>query len=196
MYIQYRNLKLIEKSARTDEENEAILRGDYLDKSPTYEILENLEEAEKPFEMPSRDEMMKYIFSDWQVGDILIIADAPLQHPKVQGDTLVEMTREEVCESGDLSILFDGEVFENGAIRTVPRIDGVRVEWDYPNWVERATKDEQLDYYKHMILRNTRDLMVYKESGFPNDELQNKINELVNRHKLLSEEIATVEDNK
>lgn len=202
MYLQYRNLELIEKSGRPDEDNEAILRGDYLDKSTTYENQEDyddidegfLQPIEIPFVMPSKDEMLKYIFSDWKVGDILVIANAPLQHPKLQGNTLVEMTREEICQGGDLSILVAGEVFEDSVIKTIPKPYGLRLEWEYPNWVEKATKEEQLEYLKQEILKNTRELLVYEKSGFSNDELQKKIDALVEKHKILSEEIANNEN--
>lgn len=186
MYLQYRKNKnkyeLMSVNGRSDEDNEAILRGDYLDKS------------QKDFIMPSRDQMMKYIFSDWQQGDILVIVDSPLKYPKLENGTLIEMTREEVCLSGDLSILNAGEVFEDGVIKTIPKPQGVRIEWEYPKWVEKATKDEQLDYYKQEILKNTRELLVYEKSGFSNDELQNKIDILVEKHKILSEEIARAEN--
>lgn len=139
MYLHYRDLKLIQISGRPDEDNEAILRGDYLDKAPTY----TEDGQEIPFLMPSRDEMIKqFIFTDWQQGDILIIADQPLKHPKLQGDTLVEMTREEVCESGDLSVLTEGEVYQDGVIIKKEKPQGVKTEWQYPNWVETATQDE------------------------------------------------------
>ena len=91
MFFQYRDLKLIQTSGRPDEDNEAILRGDFLDKSPTYEYPENYDPSidgefgrpiEIPFEIPTRDEMLKqFIFPDWQQGDILVIADSPLKHP-------------------------------------------------------------------------------------------------------------------
>ena len=186
MYLQYRNLKLIEQSGRPDTDNEAILRGDYLDKTPQ----KTEDNQEIPFVMPSRDEMMKCIFSDWQVGDILVIANSPLRHPKLQGNTLVEMTREEICQGGDLSILIDGEIFEDGVIKAIPKPAGIKIKWEYPNWIEKATKDEQLDYYKQEILKNTRELLVYEKSGFSNDELQAKIDVLVEKHRVLSEEIA------
>lgn len=182
MYIQYRNLQLIENSARTDEDNKRILNGDYLDKS------------QENFIMPSKDEMMKFIFSDWQVGDILVIADYSLKHPKKQGDTLVEMTREEICESGDLSILIDGEIYENGVIKTIPRPQGIKIEWQYPNWVETATLEEQLEYYKQEILKNTKEMLVYKEVGFTNDELQTKIDELTQKHNEIAFELGTQEN--
>lgn len=132
MYIQYRDLKLIQISGRPDEDNEAILRGDCLDKT------------QEGFVMPSRDEMLKqFIFPDWQQGDILVIADQPLKHPKKQGDTLVEMTREEVCQSGDLTILIDGEVYQDGKITyKSPPEDMLKPKWVYPDWVEQATENE------------------------------------------------------
>lgn len=182
MYIQYRNLKLIKQSGRPDEDNEAILRGDYLDK------------AQEDFVMPNQDEMMKYIFSDWQKGDILIIADRPLRYPKLQGNTLIEMTREEVCQSGDLSVLSDGEIFENGVIKIIERPQGVKIEWQYPNWVETATKDEQLEYYKQEILKANKELLIYKESGFANVELENKLKELTEKHNNIAYDVAMQEN--
>lgn len=140
MYLQYRELNLIAKNNRPDEDNESILRGDYLDKTPTY----TEDGQEIPFVMPTRDEMIKqFIFPDWQQGDILVIADQPLKYPKLQGDTLVEMTREEVCESGDLSILTDGEVYQDGKITyKAPPEDMLKPKWIYPDWIEQATEDE------------------------------------------------------
>lgn len=114
---------------------------------------------------------------------------------KITGE-IREATREEICARGNLDILEDGEYFENGIIKTIPKPQGFRIEWEYPKWVEKATKDEQLEYYKQEILKSTRELLVYKESGFSNDELQIKINKLVEKHKVLSEEIATIEDKK
>lgn len=190
MYQQYRELKLIKISSRPDEDNKAILRGDYLDKTP-----QKIGSGEKiPFVMPNKDELMKYIFSDWQKGDILVIADSPLQHPKLQGNTLIEMTREEVCESGDLSILVPGEIFEEGIIKTIPRIDGIKVEWQYPNWVETATLEEQLEFYKQEILKANRELLVYEKAGFTNKELQIKLNELIKKHNEISFDIASEEN--
>lgn len=147
MYLQYRlvenKYKLIQDNNRPDEDNDAILRGDYLDKSS------------EEFVMPSRDEMLKqFIFPDWQQGDILVIADSPLKHPKLQGDTLVEMTREEICESGDLSILTDGEVYQDGKIvYKDPPEDMLKPKWVYPDWVEQATEDE-INLYQVETLYN------------------------------------------
>lgn len=149
MFLQYRDLKLIQTNNRPDEDNEAILRGDYLNKTPTY----TEDGQEIPFVMPTRDEMIKqFIFPDWQQGDILVIADQPLKHPKKQGDTLVEMTREEVCESGDLSVLVEGEVYQDNKItKKEPRDDLFKPKWEYPNWVESMPQEEQEEYHNKLI---------------------------------------------
>lgn len=158
MYIHYRRLKLIQISGRPDEDNESILKGDYLDKTPTH----TEDGQEIPFVMPTRDEIIKqFIFPNWQQGDILVIADSPLRHPKLQGDTLVEMTREEVCESGDLSILNDGEVYQDGTIKTISIPDNLfKPKWEYPNWVESMPQE---DYHNKLIDTLKAELL---EDGF------------------------------
>lgn len=161
MYLQYRELNLIAKNNRPDEDNEAILRGDYLDKTPTY----TEDGQEIPFVMPTRDEMIKqFILPQWQQGDILVIADQPLKHPKKQGDTLVEITREEVCETGDLSVLVEGEVFEDGVIiKKEPNDDLFKPKWEYPNWVESMPQEEQEEYHNKLIDTLKAELL---EDGF------------------------------
>lgn len=170
MWLQYRELKLIQTSGRPDEHNEAILRGDFLDKTPKYEYPEDYDSSidgefgrpvEIPFVMPSRDEMIKqFIFPDWQVGDIIVIADSPLKHPKRQGDTLVEMTREEVCATGDLSVLDIGEVYQDGKITKVDVPKGMlKPTWEYPRWVEKATSEELTEKYHSIIDEQKEELL-------------------------------------
>lgn len=161
MYLQYRELNLIAKNNRPDEDNEAILRGDYLDKTPTY----TEDGQEIPFVMPTRDEMIKqFIFPDWQKGDILVIADQPLKHPKLSGNTLVEMTREEVCATGDLSVLDVGEVYQDGVIiKKEPSDDLFKPKWEYPNWVESMLQEEQEEYHNKLIDTLKAELL---EDGF------------------------------
>lgn len=161
MYLQYRNLKLIEISCRPDEDNNDILNGKY-------------DDSENPL---TREERMKKIFSDWQVGDILVIADSPLKYPKVQGDTLVEMTKEEVCESGDLSILQDGEIFEGGKIITVlaPK-NLLKKIWDKELhvWKEGATEEEIKEFYFSQINKFKAEIL---ETGFDFNTHQQKCRE-------------------
>ena len=142
MYLQYRNLKLIEISGRPDEDNEKILNG----------IYDNSEES------LSREERLKMIFSDWQIGDILVIADKPLKYPKKSGDTLVEMSLyeayqnklyelkyNEVIYKDDILVLEQGQyVDESGVLQAVPKPEGTRVEWNWETheWEEKATNLE------------------------------------------------------
>lgn len=139
MYLQYRlvkeKYKLIQDNNRPDQDNKDILDGKY-------------DDSETPL---SYKERMAKIFSDWRDGDILVIADQPLKHPKKQGDTLVEMTREEVCESGDLSVLDVGEVYQDGVIIKKEKPNGVKIEWIYPDYVETATEEEITTYIGNLV---------------------------------------------
>lgn len=136
MYLQYRDLKLIQTNNRTDQDNKDILDGKY-------------DNSETPL---SYEERIAKIFSDWQEGDILVIADQPLKYPKLQGDTLVEMTIEEVCESGDLSVLDVGEVYQDGKIiKKEPSDDLFSPKWEYPNWIESMPQEEQEEYHNKLI---------------------------------------------
>ena len=123
-----------------------------------------------------------------------VILEVLLSKPTWNGVELREMTREEVCEGGDLSVLFDGEIYENGVIKTIPRINGIKVEWQYPKWIETATLEEQLEYYKQEILKANRELLVYEKAGFTNQELQIKLNELIKKHNEISFDIASEEN--
>lgn len=148
MYIQYRDLKLIQISGRPDQDNKDILDGKY-------------DNSEIPL---SYEERMAKIFSNWQEGDILVIADSPLKYPKLSGDTLVEMTRDEVCESGDLSVLVEGEVYQSGTIKTISIPDNLfSPKWEYPNWVESMPQEEQEDYHNKLIDTLKAELL---EDGF------------------------------
>lgn len=136
MYLQYRNLKLIEISGRPNKDNEDILNGVY-------------DNSETPL---SKEERLKMIFFDWKSGDILVIADTPLKHPKLSGDTLVEMTREEVCATGDLSVLADGEVFEDNQIKIIPIPEELfKPKWEYPNWIEGMSDEEKENIHNQLI---------------------------------------------
>lgn len=147
MYLQYRNLKLIQSSGRPDSDNKDILDGKY-------------DNSETPL---SHEERMAKIFSDWRDGDILVIADQPLKHPKLQGDTLVEMTREEVCATGDLSVLDVGEVYQDGVIVKKEKPQGVDIQWEYPNWIEKAPQEEVKKAYCDLIIDYQTQVM---EAGF------------------------------
>lgn len=159
MYLQYRDLKLIQTNNRPDQDNKDILDGKY-------------DNSETPL---SYEERIATIFSDWQQGDILVIADQPLKYPKLSGDTLVEMTREEVCESGDLSVLNVGEVYQDGKItKKEPSDDLFKPKWEYPNWVEKATKEEIQNKYYSIIDKLKEEIL---DVGFEFRGYQQKVRE-------------------
>lgn len=147
MYLQYRqnenNYILIQQNNRPDEDNSDILSGKY-DNSET-EL--------------NKEERLSKIFSDWQEGDILVIAPQPLKHPKLSEDgrTLVEMTREEICATGDLSVLGDGEKFQDGHIVQVPNPSTkyLRYNWNRNTfeWELATTKEGLMNLRKEKILK-------------------------------------------
>ena len=131
MYQQYRKTngnicELIDISGRFDEENQKII-AHYTNAKMTY-----------------NDILKTYIFPNWEDGDILFINNFSIVKPIFDSDKNIirEMTREEVCESGDLSVLDIGEVYQDGAIIKKEKPQGVKIEWIYPNWIETASDSE------------------------------------------------------
>lgn len=74
--------------------------------------------------------------------EIMVYKDNKLTRPIYKNGELREMTREEICETGDLSILIEGEVYQDDVIIYKEPPKGLKIEWEYPNWVEKATQQE------------------------------------------------------
>lgn len=73
-------------------------------------------------------------------------------YPKWDNGKVREKTREEICADGDLSVLTDGEVYQDGVIKTISIPDDLfSPKWEYPNWVEGATLEEMELAYKTKI---------------------------------------------
>ena len=187
MYQQYRlvdgKYKNIENSGRPDDINGKILNGDYLDKSPTF-----TEEGEEiPFEMPSKDELMKEIFSDWQVGDKLYIGDAQLINPILDGENLRDKTREEqILQDNKIELLFDGEKVENGEIVKVEApLELYLAVWDREllQWVE--SPNSQNLYYA--------DIDKFKEEILKDGFIYNDVDRLVHQQKCRDKDRSYVE---
>lgn len=62
-----------------------------------------------------------------------------------------EMTKEERCSTGDLSVLEPGEVYQDGVIIKKEKPQGVKIEWEYPDWVEKATEEETTEYIGTLV---------------------------------------------
>lgn len=150
MYQQYRLVEnryfIIETSSRLDSDNSDILDGKY-DNS----------EVEL-----SREQRLKMIFSDWKEGDILVIAPQLLRYPKLSEDrqTLVEMTREEICATGDLSVLQMGEKYEDGKI---VEIENPSTQYLKYNWNKKTFTWELVTSKEELMLRRVDLIMEYND---------------------------------
>lgn len=161
MYQQYRLINNeyihISSSGRPDEDNEKILNGDFLDKTPLI-----TEQGEIPFTMPSRDELLKQIFSDWQVGDALYIGSGKLENPIWDNGNLREKSREEqIILDNKIELLYDGEVLRNGEIVKIePTQEFYMKVWNKVSevWEEssqsQALYEADIDRLKAKILEN------------------------------------------
>ena len=163
MYQQYRLINNeyihISSSGRPDEDNEKILNGDFLDKTPLI-----TEQGEIPFTMPSRDELLKQIFSDWQVGDILYIGSGKLENPIWDNGTLREKSREEqIILDNKIELLYDGEVLRNGEIVKIePTQEFYMQVWNKVSEVWEESSQSQTLYEKDIDILKAQIL----EKGF------------------------------
>ena len=150
MYLQYRKNEnkheLIQQNNRPDTDNNDIIAGKY----------------DNSISELSNEERLTMIFDDWQEGDILVVAPEPLKHPKWSDElqTLVEMTKEEVCSSGDLTVLGIGEKFQDGHIVQVPNpsTEYLRYTWDRETftWKLITTREELQQAKTNLILQHNK----------------------------------------
>lgn len=185
MYQQYRKTngnicELIDISGRFDEENQKII-AHYTNAKMTY-----------------NDILKTYIFPNWEDGDILFINNFSIVKPIFDSDKNIirEMTREEVCESGDLSVLDIGEVHQEGAIIKKEKPNGVKIEWIYPNWIETASDDEITEYIGKNITKLLYEVLSIgcevtvsgeKHQQSLSDEKRKALNERISGFKLAEE---------
>lgn len=188
MYLQYRKdeskYELIQQNNRPDTDNNDIIAGKY----------------DNSISELSNEERLTMIFDGWQEGDILVVAPEPLKHPKWSDElqTLVEMTKEEVCSSGDLTVLEIGEKFQDGHIVQVPNpsTEYLRYTWDRETftWKLITTREELQQAKTNLILQHNKkrkEISALNEEGEffdvsesvakANDELEEiraKINEI------------------
>ena len=73
---------------------------------------------------------------------------------------------------------------------------GVALEYDGTSWIETATLEEQIEYYKNITIDKTRELGVEKLAGFGNLNLESELNELKKIHLEKSHELALQIENK
>lgn len=142
MYQQYRKIKediygLIEISGRFDEENDNIV-------------------------MSSQDteSAMKQIFTDWKVGDVLLIQDTSVVYPILENGKIREMTREEkIIKLGIVDLLSEGEKIEGESIVVVDKpTDIIKPVWNnnLKCWEEGADRTQ-------LIQERTQKILAYKK---------------------------------
>ena len=86
---------------------------------------------------------VKGCYPNWD-NQTMYATDTKFNKPILDNETIREMTREEICQTGDLSVLQDGEVFENGVIKEISKPQGMLLpKWTYPVWIEGATEEEK-----------------------------------------------------
>ena len=73
---------------------------------------------------------------------------------------------------------------------------GVALEYDGTNWIETANLEEQIEYYKNIIIDKARELGIEKLAGFGNLNLESELNELKKIHLEKSHELALQIENK
>lgn len=73
---------------------------------------------------------------------------------------------------------------------------GISLEYDGINWIETATLEEQIEYYKQRIIEKARELGIEKLAGFGNLNLELELNELKKMHLEKSHKLALQIENR
>ncbi|MHA4986973.1 DUF2977 domain-containing protein [Cetobacterium somerae] len=73
---------------------------------------------------------------------------------------------------------------------------GVTLEYDGTSWIETASLEEQIEYYKNLIIEKTKEIELIKLAGFGNENLELELNELKKQHLEKSHELALQIENR
>ncbi|MGL5621326.1 hypothetical protein [Cetobacterium sp.] len=73
---------------------------------------------------------------------------------------------------------------------------GINVIWDGENFVETASLEQQIEYYKNLIIQKTIELGIENLAGFGNLNLESELNELKKIHLEKSHKLALQIENK
>lgn len=101
-------------------------------------------------------------YPTWDI-KTMYATDTKFNRPILIEGAIREMTKLEICQSGDLSVLIDGEVFEDNQIKVIPKPQGLNVVWEYPQWIEKSTPEEVKKAYCDLIIGYQNTVM---EAGF------------------------------
>lgn len=108
-------------------------------------------------------------YPDWD--NTMYAALEKYNNPILDNAVIREKTREElILLDNKIELLEEGEIIENGEIRKIKKPEGYKIEWKYPNWVEKITVEELLEIRKNKILEYTeleKEKQALADSKFP-----------------------------
>lgn len=103
----------------------------------------------------------------------------------------------EISFEGDIKEIKNYQYIKELIYNPIPeRPLGVALEYDGINWIETANLEEQIEYYKNLIIEKTRELGVERLAGFGNPDLELELNELKKIHLEKSHELALQIENR
>ncbi|MGL5717717.1 MAG: hypothetical protein ACRCX2_32195 [Paraclostridium sp.] len=127
------------------------------------------------------------LYPKWQTNWYL--SEIKYNYPKLESGNLVEKTTEELKLEGIIS-LQDGEVIINNELVVKPKPNGVKIEWQSPNWVETATQEEKEEAIRMDIISKSSELLKIQSAGFNNLELEKELETLKKLHLEITHQIA------
>lgn len=104
-----------------------------------------------------------------------------------------EKTRPELITlDNKTELLEEGEILENGEIKKIEKLEGYKIEWQSPNWVETITREELTELRKDKILEYSKleeDKKLLESSKFSTLE---EIELIVEKMEILELEINNI----
>lgn len=108
------------------------------------------------------------------------------------------LSRYELIKTGKY-LLTEGEIIENeNIIYLSPPNDGRKYIWDFGSlkWVHDMSLEEEVEYYKNLIIQKNKEIENEKLAGFRNEKLESELNELKEIHLEKSHELALQIENR
>ncbi|MGL5583374.1 MAG: hypothetical protein ACRDCE_20800 [Cetobacterium sp.] len=120
---------------------------------------------------------------------------------RVSGFSFIENDKMKEIET-DLEIdinNFKNYILENGVFvysKLPPKPSLLHTKYNGTEWVIEASLEEQVEYYKNLIIQKTRELGIENLAGFGNPNLELELNELKKIHLEKTHELALQFDNR
>ena len=96
-------------------------------------------------------------------------------------------------------LLFDGDYIENGVIKHIDydkSLEYINPSWDKKSklWIDKSNDEEKLEFYKNKMIEINKDILAYHELGFDSSKLKKSLEKLINLHRELAFEVATIQN--